>query len=459
VLFCFVLAPASLLIGGGAVPAKGQCVSFAAPVSYPAGQAPDSIASSDLDGDGDLDLVATDSFTNLVYLFFNDGQGGFPVTTLLSGIPRKPNSISIADLDNDGHDDLIVGFGASNPGFEHFPLAGLAVYSGLGNGQFQEPTLYDAGGPVVSTELGDIDNDGYLDVLGAHEGGSAYTLFFNNGKFPSLIPLDTPHPIDPNLVNGFDETAIVLAPGGSRSPLLVDLDLDGDLDIAVGNRFFFVVTLLYNDGEGGFSPQESLVISVDSFVLRVATGDLNGDHAVDLVMSMSQFAVRVFLNTGDRTYDLLPSIGGFSNSTDIHLVDFTNDGILDVLTANPDLNEFRILPGRGGGVFGASQNIPSGGLGPRMTAIGDFNSDGALDVATANSHGSGDISVHLNAGFALNTSNLNDDGRVNGIDLAQLLQSWGDCENGFPCSADLNCDQQVNGLDLATLLTNWGPVM
>lgn len=320
---------ALLLIGGAASSVKAQCVSFAAPDFYPAGLTPDSIASSDLDGDGDLDLVATDSFTNLVYLFFNDGRGKFPVSKQLEGIPRRANSISIADLDNDGHDDLIVGYGASNPGFEHFPLAGLAVYTGLGNGQFQEPKLYDADGPVVSTEIGDMDNDGDIDVLGANENGNAYTLFFNNGKFPSLTPLDTPHPIDSNVINGFDKTTIVLAPGGSRSPLLVDLDLDGDLDIAVGNRFFFVVTLLYNDGEGGFSPQESSVISVDTFVLRVATGDLNNDDAMDLVLGESSFAAEVLLNTGDMAYDLLPPIGGpISSSLNIHLVDFTNDGNL-----------------------------------------------------------------------------------------------------------------------------------
>jgi hypothetical protein len=50
-------------------------------------------------------------------------------------------------------------------------------------------------------------------------------------------------------------------------------------------------------------------------------------------------------------------------------------------------------------------------------------------------------------------ADLNDDGIVNGIDLAMLLGAWhtpgGD--------ADLNGDGTVSGLDLAVLLGEWGP--
>ena len=51
------------------------------------------------------------------------------------------------------------------------------------------------------------------------------------------------------------------------------------------------------------------------------------------------------------------------------------------------------------------------------------------------------------------TGDLNDDGVVNGADLAILLGEWGKCPG---CVADLNGDGVVNGADLAILLGAWG---
>ena len=53
-------------------------------------------------------------------------------------------------------------------------------------------------------------------------------------------------------------------------------------------------------------------------------------------------------------------------------------------------------------------------------------------------------------------ADLNGDGDVNGIDLAQLLAAWGPCPRIEPCPADLNGDGNVNGFDLALLLAAWG---
>ncbi len=51
---------------------------------------------------------------------------------------------------------------------------------------------------------------------------------------------------------------------------------------------------------------------------------------------------------------------------------------------------------------------------------------------------------------------LNDDGVVNGADLAILLGAWGPCPPKGDCIADLNDDGVVNGADLAIQLGNWG---
>ena len=50
---------------------------------------------------------------------------------------------------------------------------------------------------------------------------------------------------------------------------------------------------------------------------------------------------------------------------------------------------------------------------------------------------------------------LNDDGHVNGIDLAVVLGTWGICSTSN-CVGDINRDGAVNAADLTILLSNWG---
>ena len=50
-------------------------------------------------------------------------------------------------------------------------------------------------------------------------------------------------------------------------------------------------------------------------------------------------------------------------------------------------------------------------------------------------------------------ADFNDDGRVDGVDLAFFLSSWGACAGG--CPADFNADDIVDGVDLALVLASW----
>jgi hypothetical protein len=54
-----------------------------------------------------------------------------------------------------------------------------------------------------------------------------------------------------------------------------------------------------------------------------------------------------------------------------------------------------------------------------------------------------------------NPGDLNNDGLVNGVDLAIVLNNWGICGSGA-CPADIDRDGLVNGVDLAIVLSNWG---
>ena len=67
------------------------------------------IATSDVDNDGDIDIVITSSsFSNL---FYNNGSGGFNLSGQNGIFPLTPNwygSIAFSDIDNDGHQDILM---------------------------------------------------------------------------------------------------------------------------------------------------------------------------------------------------------------------------------------------------------------------------------------------------------------------------------------------------------------
>ncbi len=71
--------------------------------------------------------------------------------------------------------------------------------------------------------------------------------------------------------------------------------------------------------------------------------------------------------------------------------DVNGDGLADLAIAHPGLDLVGVLPGLGGGVFGAEQLFPVG-VGPRALAVADFDGDGRPDLAVA-SGGSASIDV------------------------------------------------------------------
>lgn len=145
--------------------------------------------SCDIDGDGDEDFAATTS--RGLKVFLNMGGGEFEESSLGLPNPRIGNSltsIAFGDLTNDGRPELVVGAYASEdqPGLEVYAsrnkedgegLVWKRIYTGPHPGEF-----------VFGLALGDLDNDGDLDLVTAgvdKERGSWLTVYekVNDGLF------------------------------------------------------------------------------------------------------------------------------------------------------------------------------------------------------------------------------------------------------------------------------------
>jgi FG-GAP-like repeat/FG-GAP repeat len=170
-----------------------------------------------------------------------------------------------------------------------------------------------------------------------------------------------------------------------------DFNGDGKIDIAVANYGATTVTILLNDGHGGFTPAASTV-PVDRLPNSIAVGDFNQDGKLDLAVANSVAdctpapvgcttnAVSIRLGRGDGTFVAAPSITGTGATNDrVTTVDLNRDGILDLVLdveANPSV---LVYLGQGDGTFSAIASPPTLAY-EQPGSFGDVNRDGKLDL-------------------------------------------------------------------------------
>ncbi len=162
-------------------------------------------AVADLDGDGDLDVHMTGDYGYVI--FTNDGSGTFTEHDDYRTVIMNVRS-AIADMDGDGDIDILATWG--------LPWSGWALgslFRNDGNGTFtHDPSAVVRGKMTDVDQLGDLDNDGDIDVFSGTMNNPPVWLNNGNGSF-SQGPIPSP------------STRIDWA-------VLEDFDGDGDLDAA-----------------------------------------------------------------------------------------------------------------------------------------------------------------------------------------------------------------------------------
>ncbi len=345
----------------------------------------------DIDLDGDLDLLVNaktpDGASKSAYTVLNDGQGNFTFLEhqkILSGYNLSEYSL-VADVNRDGHLDLVTQRGR---------LTDLRV--GLGEGSFDSVPFQ----PVFKNHLrrailDDIDADGDLDIVATG---------------------DDPRPAIKVLTNdgtgSFTLAAAVAAPSeiNERTPAF-DFDGDGDLDILAWTRSHGLLVYI-NTPDGLFSQVHVFPHREGgpSFVPFVS--DVNNDGRPDFVAGDVEGEARgytVYLNRGDgefqRKFKAAPTADHI-----LAIVDFNNDGNMDLLCASTDDDEdqFTISYGKDRTwAFHDPVPIQIFGESIPLAMPGDFNGDGWQDFVVYG-RGTRDVKVVINQreGTFLHTETL-----------------------------------------------------
>ncbi|RMF02634.1 MAG: hypothetical protein D6768_07805, partial [Chloroflexi bacterium] len=128
-----------------------------------------SIASGDVDGDGDLDL-AVGNYQGQNKIYLNNGSGTFTGGSNFGTGADSTNSVALADVDGDGDLDLIVG----NEGEIN------VVYFNNGSGSFSAGSEFGPANDLTySVVPGDVDGDGDLDVAVGNYWGDQNVVYLN----------------------------------------------------------------------------------------------------------------------------------------------------------------------------------------------------------------------------------------------------------------------------------------
>lgn len=342
--------------------------SFGTMEVYPVGSAPIRVALTDVTGDGEIDIVAANSRSQDVSVLRGDGSGGFAAARTYVA-DAEPRRLAFADVDEDGLLDIAV-VSEGDQG------ATVAVLRGRPDGSFHAAEDWRVDGAPTDLAIGDIDNNGYADLLGVTESGNLFI-------FPSLGAEGLGDRVNVHL-GGRTRGLSVADFNGDRRPDVVVSDFDRGEIVILRGRPNGLPTVLSRLAAG---PQPSAVV----------TGDFNGDGRIDIATTLLEAGdVSVFLQNPNGSFaaprrSAVTLTGQRAGPIAIEALDADCDGRADLVIANNALNTVAVLRSNGDGFFTITNEIDPLLVGDLPTAllVADFDSDGRQDFAVSNARVAG----------------------------------------------------------------------
>ncbi len=321
------------------------------------------IASADLDGDADPDLIVASAGEKKFSVIDNDGDGVFRAR-LEFGAGVTTRDLAVGDLDGDGDLDLVGA--ADNP--ESLPI----FWNGEENSIAIEQTTLRIVEPPHAITMGDLDGDGDLDVATANGLSATISIILNDGEGNLRLKQHV------RANHGNERVYLNTITSG-------DLDGDGDLDLLTARRDAGDIRVLRNDGNAEFTRDEiDGRLRTGRFAFHVAAADLDGDTRSDLLcVNQASNTISVFLDDDDRSLQTGTQYRVPSQPTSVTSGDVDGDGDEDVIVSSLSGQSVTVFPNDGSGVLGRSTAIRLG-QSAAFVVVGDWDRDGHRDLATAN---------------------------------------------------------------------------
>lgn len=325
-------------------------------------------------------------------------------------IESSGGGASFLDFDKDGFIDLFLCSGTWIDGFSKGEKpaepAHNHLYRNSGDGTFEDVSRkagIDNPSYSMGAAIGDYNNDGYPDIYICNYGANALYRNDGNGKFTDVTKKAG--------VAGLKECSI--------GAVWFDYDLDGFLDIYIGNylnfdpeyKYYYAPDgfpgpmaydseadyLYHNNGDGTFTDvtKEMGIMDVDGRAMGVGTVDYDDDGYMDIYVANDHTLNYLwhndkgqkFTDRGTMSGTAFSQAGEATVSMSVDFADYNNDGLMDMFVS--DDTYCSLYQNLGNGVF-ADRSYPAGIAMAAGQFVGwtssfvDYDNDADADIFKTN---------------------------------------------------------------------------
>lgn len=322
---------------------------------------------TDLDGDGDKDVLSASAEDNILSWYKNlDGQGTFGEQQIIDNNFVTAHDSFASDMDSDGDKDIVL-----ISRYIEFPTK-LAWYENIdGLGTFGEEQIISIDEfNFEQINPADIDSDGDVDIV-----ATVYRklIWFENINDQNNF---IPRIIFEEEINDFK----------LKYNLPIDIDNDGDMDVISGGYHDNIEWYENLYGLGTFGEEQIITIDNIEILKEINAADIDGDGDMDVLSAsrndgkiawyentngLGDFGEQQLINGPDEFY-------GFS----VVAADIDNDGDMDVVSGRGDdyVSWYENLDGLGN--FSQASIISTEIDGVLQVITTDINNDGYIDIVS-----------------------------------------------------------------------------
>jgi type IX secretion system substrate protein/VCBS repeat protein len=321
------------------------------------------VYTSDLDGDGDLDILSGSGTDNKIAWYENMGSGVIDTNQKIITLNADyPTSIYIKDLDMDGDMDVLSS-SSEDEKVVWYKNDGSGIF---GREQHISSSIHD-GRAIISI---DFDNDGDIDILSASENDSKIAWYENagGGIFKPQKVINPNNAATPNIK-------------GLKSIYVTDIDADGDNDVLFASTIDKKLGWYENVGGEVFDTVQNVITNSTSGANSIFSIDLDNDGDNDVLSALND-KIAWYENLGGGIIDTVQNVIYISanGANSIFSIDLDNDGDNDVLSASYFDDNIAWYENLGGGVFGGQQILSTNADGASYVHADDIDGDGDNDV-------------------------------------------------------------------------------